>query len=263
MNDLQFFNTPAIADVDGSGLPSVLQGSAVYDVRGYKVGGVPATGFPKFTGGWITQTPSVGDVVGDGGLELAVPTREGNVFVWRTGGTACGDLEWPKFQHDLHNSGDYDTDATPPGALRGAALAGGSVHLTASGDNGYCTGTGKDYVVTVDGVQHVLPTAPAAAGQPQTLDVASLVADADSVSISEEDAAGNLSYPVVLRARSHGKSGDPHGKSGDAHGEGSGDDSASAAAASAPRSDRLPAGLVALAVISLTGAGLTRIGWRR
>jgi hypothetical protein len=211
MNDLQFFNTPAIADVDGSGLPSVLQGSAVYDLRGYKLGGVPATGFPKFTGGWITQTPSVGDVVGDGGLELAVPTREGNLFVWRTGGTACGDLEWPKFQHDLHNSGDYDTDATPPGALRDVSLAGGSLHVTASGDNGYCSGTGKRYVLTVDGVQHVLPTAPAAAGSAQTLDVASLVADADSVSVSEEDAAGNLSYPVAVRSTGHGQSADAHG----------------------------------------------------
>src|SRR3954447_26647114 len=223
MNDLQFFNSPAIADVDGSGLPSVLQGSAMYDLRGYKLGGVAATGFPKFTGGWITQTPSVGDVVGGGGLELAVPSREGNVFVWRTGGTACGDLEWPKFQHDLHNSGDYDTDATPPGVLRGATLAGGSVHVTASGDNGYCSGAAKDYVVTVDGVQHVLPTAPAAAGSPQTLDVASLIAGADTVSISEEDAAGNLSYPVVLRGDAHhGKSDESHGKSGEAHGNGDG-----------------------------------------
>ena len=264
MNDLQFFNSPAIADVDGSGLPSVLQGSAVYDLRGYKLGGAPATGFPKFTGGWITQTPSVGDVVGDGGLELAVPTREGNVFVWRTGGTACGDLEWPKFQHDPHNSGNYDTDATPPGALRGATLAGGSVHVTASGDNGYCSGAGKRYVLTVDGVQHALLTAPATAGSAQTLDVASLVAGADTVSISEEDAAGNLSYPVVLRSGDHGK-----GKNDDPHNNGVGhDDSnhagAGSAAAAAHRSDsqRLPAGLVAFGVITLTGAGLVRkSGW--
>jgi len=207
MNDLQFFNTPAIADVDGSGLPSVLQGSAVYDLRGYKLGGVPATGFPKFTGGWITQTPSVGDVLGDGGLELAIPTREGNLFVWRTGGTACGDLEWPKFQHDLHNTGDYDTDATPPGVLRNAALAGSSLKVTASGDNGYCAGTGKRYVVTVDGTQHQLSTAPATAGTVQTLDLSSVLGDHPHlVTVSEEDAAGNLSFPVAVLTQDHGHS---------------------------------------------------------
>ena len=218
MNDLQFFNTPAIADVDGSGLPSVLQGSAVYDLRAYKAGGVPATGFPKFTGGWVTQTPSVGDVLGDGGLELAEPTREGNLFVWRTGGTACGDLEWPKFQHDLHNSGDYDTDATPPGVLRAASLKGSSLRLTASGDNGYCSGTAAHYVVTVDGVQHVLAVAPAAAGTAQTLNVSSVLgAHPTTVSVSEEDAAGNLSYPVVVLAPPPSSGGHAHGAGGGGH----------------------------------------------
>jgi len=209
MNDLQFFNTPAIADVDGSGLPSVLQGSAVYDVRGYQAGGVATSGFPKFTGGWVTQTPSVGDVLGDGGLELAVPTREGNLFVWKTAGSVCGDLEWPKFQHDLHNSGDYDTDATPPGVLRDAKLTGGKVSVTASGDNGYCSGSAAHYVLTVDGQQHVLSTTPGAAGTKQSLDVASLVAGADSVQLSAEDAAGNLSYPVTLLSDDQNGNGGP------------------------------------------------------
>jgi hypothetical protein len=203
MNDLQFFNSPAIADVDGSGLPSVLQGSAVYDVRGYKLGGVAATGFPKFTGGWVTQTPSVGDLLGDGGLELAVPTREGNLFVWKTGGTACGDLEWPKYQHDLRNSGDYDTDATPPGVLRRVGLTNGTLALTASGDNGYCSAPAKKYVVTVDGVQHALSTAPAAAGTRQTLAVSGLLGHAHTIAVSAEDAAGNLSFPVLFKVERH------------------------------------------------------------
>jgi len=170
----------------------------MYDVRGYQAGGLVTSGFPKFTGGWVTQTPSVGDALGDGGLELAVPTREGNLFVWKTGGSACGDLEWPKYQHDLHNSGDYDTDATAPGVLRNARLSGGTIQLIASGDNGYCAGTAKRYVLTVDGAQHVLPTAPAAAGTKQTLDASDLVAHAHSIALSVEDAAGNLSFPVTL-----------------------------------------------------------------
>jgi hypothetical protein len=199
MSDLQFFNTPAMADVDGSGLQTVLQGSAMYDLRGYQLGGLVPTGFPKFTGGWVTQTPSVGDVVGNGGLEVAVPTREGNLFVWKTSGSVCDDQEWPKFQHDLHNSGDYDTDATAPGVLRGVSYAAGKVTLTASGDNGYCSGAAKHYVVTVHGVQHVLAAKPATAGAKQTMDVASVLGRAKRFRISVEDAAGNLSYPVAVR----------------------------------------------------------------
>jgi hypothetical protein len=50
------------------------------------------------------------------------------------------------------------------------------------------------------------------------------------VAICEEDAAGNLSYPVVLRtAAKHGKrhgAHSAHGKSGDAHSNDDGEDSA-------------------------------------
>lgn len=201
MNDLMFFDTPAIADIDGSGRASVLQGSAVYDLRAYQLGGTSPTGWPKFTGGWVTQTPAVGDLLGDGGLEVAIPTREGNLFVWHTTGSVCGDLEWPKFQHDLRNSGDYDTDATPPGALRHVSLSGDVLHLTASGDNGYCAGqAGTAYVVTVDGTPHVLPTKPAAAGTAQDIDLGTLADGGSTVTVSERDAAGNLSFPIDVHS---------------------------------------------------------------
>src|SRR2546430_13270743 len=44
MNDLQFFNTPAIADVNGDGKPEVIEGSAVYDLRAYSLGGTEPSG---------------------------------------------------------------------------------------------------------------------------------------------------------------------------------------------------------------------------
>ena len=74
---------------------------------------------------------------------------------------------------------------------------GRQVTLVASGDNGNC-GTAKSYVLTVDGAQHALSTAPAAAGTKQTIDVSALVEHAHSVLLSAQDAAGNLSFPVVL-----------------------------------------------------------------
>ncbi|MFA5890442.1 MAG: S8 family serine peptidase [Actinomycetota bacterium] len=116
MNDLQFFNTPAIADVDGDGFADVLQGSAMYDLQAYSIGGARPQGWPKFTGGWVVSTPGVGDFDGDGKVEVAMMTREGNLFVWRTKGSACQATEWPKYQHDLANTGNYTTPvARAPG----------------------------------------------------------------------------------------------------------------------------------------------------
>jgi hypothetical protein len=109
MNDLMFFNTPAIADVTGDGLADVLQSSAMYDVQAYTIGGVRPLGWPKFTGGWGVTTPAVGDLDGDGLVEVAAMTREGYLFVWHTAGSACQTPEWPKYQHDLANTGNYSS----------------------------------------------------------------------------------------------------------------------------------------------------------
>lgn len=121
MNDLMFFNTPAIADVTGDGLAEVLQSSAMYDLQAYSLGGLRPIGWPKFTGGWSVSTPGLGDFDGDGLLEVALITREGNLFVWRTAGSVCQKAEWPKYQHDLANTGDYRTPSSFAGTC-GLAL---------------------------------------------------------------------------------------------------------------------------------------------
>jgi hypothetical protein len=82
----------------------------MYDLRAYSLGGVVPDGWPKFTGGWVVSTPATGDFVGDGKLDVAIMTREGNLFVWRTKGSASQAAEWPKYQHDLRNSGDYGSE---------------------------------------------------------------------------------------------------------------------------------------------------------
>jgi hypothetical protein len=112
MNDLMFFATPAIADVDGDGRAEVLQASAMYDVRAYGLGGGSPAGWPKFTGGWSVVTPAVGRFGKTSELAVALVTREGNLFVWRTRAPACSAREWPKYQHDLLNSGNYATPIT-------------------------------------------------------------------------------------------------------------------------------------------------------
>ncbi|HEV2685378.1 MAG TPA: FG-GAP-like repeat-containing protein, partial [Actinomycetota bacterium] len=205
MNDLQFFNTPIIADVDGDGKAEVVTSSAMYDVRAYGLGGTVPNGWPKSTGGWSVATPAVGDFNGDGKMELALMTRAGELFVWKTQGTACQTREWPKYQHDLHNSGNYATDAEPPAVVGGlsAARSGDSLILTwrAPGDNGVC-GTANRYIVRLNGslVTSGVPS-PNAAGSTQSMTIAAT--HVRTVSVQAQDAAGNLGIPVILSAQ-HG-----------------------------------------------------------
>ena len=199
MNDLQFFNTPAIADVNGDGKAEVLQSSAMYDLRAYSLGGLAPPSWPKFTGGWSVMTPGVGDFDGDGKVEIALATREGNLFVWRTKGDACQTPEWPKYQHDLHNSGDARTDATPPGVLKNVRLGGSTLAFTTSGGDGAC-GTAASFRVVVDGHQVAIDDDPAPSNSQQSIELGNLGPGHHSVTIQTVDDAGNASIPVTVRS---------------------------------------------------------------
>jgi hypothetical protein len=201
MNDLMFFNTPAMADVSGDGLADVLQSSAMYDLRAYGLGGVVPLGWPKFTGGWSVETPAVGDFDGDGLLEVALGNREGDLRVWHTAGAACQPNQWPKYQHDLRNTGNYATDADPPAALRQVSTLRAPTSVTVSwlapGGDGVC-GTADHYVVTVDGVAVGAP-AMGVAGSVQTLTVpVDPKHRFNSVRIQAVDAAGNIGFPTTV-----------------------------------------------------------------
>ena len=156
MADLMFFNTPAIADVTGDGAAEVIQGSAMYDVRAYSALGLPAAGWPHMTGGWIVVTPGVGDLDGDGLAEVTVATRDGWLFSYRTPADVCtATTEWPQYQHDLHNTGNYGVDGRAPGVvsdLVATAAPDGRVALTwtAAGDDGPC-GAAAGYEVVSGG----------------------------------------------------------------------------------------------------------------
>ncbi|MBI1926233.1 hypothetical protein HYR99_18540 [Candidatus Poribacteria bacterium] len=108
MNDLQFVTTASVADIDGDGLPEILAGSGVYDVHAVDRNGDETPNWPKLAGDAVATTPAVGDFNGDGTLEVAAFSRNGWLFVWRTGAPASGLKPWPKYQHDFHNSGNLD-----------------------------------------------------------------------------------------------------------------------------------------------------------
>lgn len=194
MNDLMFFNTPAVIDVDGDGRSEVLQSSAMYDFRAYGLGGLVPGGWPKFTGGWGVSTAGAGDFTGDGTLVVATNTREGDLFVWRTTGSPCAPGDWPKFQHDLRNTGTAGVDATPPAVVRDvrAVRHGSPVDVTWSptGDDGRC-GRAAGYLVRAG------KGAPVRLGPDASS--ASLVTTAATVVVQAIDDAGNLGIPVTVR----------------------------------------------------------------
>ncbi|MBI5508797.1 MAG: S8 family serine peptidase [Deltaproteobacteria bacterium] len=109
MEDLQFFLNPLVADVDGDGEAELINSSATFVVHAWRADGTVPAGWPKFTGQWQIATPALGDMDGDGLLEMAVVTRAGALFVYELEGRATGNVQWSSFRHDARNTGNYHT----------------------------------------------------------------------------------------------------------------------------------------------------------
>jgi MYXO-CTERM domain-containing protein len=112
LEDFTFFNSQAIADLDGDDYPEVITGSGGYFVHAYDACGREPEGWPKFTGQWIIPTTAVGDLDGDGKLEVATGTRSGWLYAWHTEGSDQGIIEWESFHHDNRNTGSRETPLT-------------------------------------------------------------------------------------------------------------------------------------------------------
>ena len=102
LDDVVFFGSAAIADVSGDGQAEMVVGSGGYLVHAMDATGTEAPGWPKFTGGWIIATPAVGRI-GNRSV-VAVPTREGSLWVWRARIDADARF-WPQARHDATNRG--------------------------------------------------------------------------------------------------------------------------------------------------------------
>jgi MYXO-CTERM domain-containing protein len=109
VEDFLFFNSQAVADLNGDDYPEVITGSAGYYLHAFDGCGREPKGFPKFTGQWIIPTPAVGDLDGDGKLEVAVGTRSGWLYVWHTEGRNDSIIEWESYHHDNRNTGNLET----------------------------------------------------------------------------------------------------------------------------------------------------------
>lgn len=109
IEDFSFLTNHAIADVNGDDYPEILTGTGVYMLHAVDACGREASGWPKFTGGWIAAAPAVGDVDGDRQLDVVVGTRNGYLYAWKTGGKEDGVIQWDSFHHDLANTGNAQT----------------------------------------------------------------------------------------------------------------------------------------------------------
>jgi hypothetical protein len=116
IEDYLFFLNPIIADVTGDGYPELIAGSGGYYLHAWDACGREAPGWPKFVGSWMVGSPAVGDVDGDGLLEVAAVTRMGYLFVFNTDGPADGAIGWSEFRHDGRNTGNYDAPLSIPGS---------------------------------------------------------------------------------------------------------------------------------------------------
>ncbi|HVA61875.1 MAG TPA: hypothetical protein VNG13_15270 [Mycobacteriales bacterium] len=196
MQGLDFLGEPDIAPVTAGGPNAVIDGADSSALHAFTATG-QASGFPKFTTGWVLFSPAVGDLDTTGTNDVVAATREGYLMAWATPGAAAGNTQWWTYHHDEWRTGRYGTDSRPPGTLRNVRWTPGSRTATfvAPGDDWY-TGTVAGYRLFIDGVTStVAPQGPAGSRQ-----VVALPAGARRVVVQAFDAAGNLGPAIDLAA---------------------------------------------------------------
>jgi hypothetical protein len=211
VNDLQFLTGPSIADIDGQSGQEIVGGSSSLDLNAFAESGQPIAGWPKLTTDWTIANPDIGAFgqrETDAGAHKAVfgATRSGYVLGYKTAAPACSTSQWPRFHHDLANSGDYSRDAAPPGTPYNVHRSGGRITFNAPGDDELC-GTARRYEIAtsnspITGANfshaRVVPGAPhpAKGGSGQTL--APEIGLDRYVAFRAVDEQGNLGRPALV-----------------------------------------------------------------
>lgn len=112
-----FFVSPLVANLTADNTRSMIASNDSYWIHARGPDGQEAPGFPKWTGQWTSFGGVVGDPKFDGQQYMAYGTREGELFLWKVGGSPELSDEWSHFRHDEHNSGRYGNDTRPPAGM--------------------------------------------------------------------------------------------------------------------------------------------------
>jgi len=159
IEEMPMLNSASMADFSGDGTRNSIIGTGGYLAHAFGVDDTEPPGWPKYTQKWITGTATVGDMDGDGLLEVLLPTYEGWLYAWETTADACPDgvpnSDWPRFHHDPHNTGYYGADVLPPARITDLEITptdDGNLEakFTAPGDDWFC-GRALEYEVRVSG----------------------------------------------------------------------------------------------------------------
>ncbi|MCW2543230.1 MAG: hypothetical protein JWM40_782, partial [Frankiales bacterium] len=193
-DDYQFLSTSTIAKVVPGSTQQVLAGNGLGLLHAYDaLTGKDVAGFPKVTGGWLFAPAALSD-----DHRMAAVTREGYLFQWELDGFAPScQTEWPTYRHDPHNSGDYNTDGTAPGAPLTVRLVGSTLSFLSPGDDSYC-GEAAHYVVLVNG-KPIAFTGDVVLGREQVvLKLARAPLPGSTVTVMAVDTTGNTGIRATL-----------------------------------------------------------------
>jgi hypothetical protein len=93
-----------IADLTNDGYPEVIVPNGAGALLAIDACGRSAPGWPKWVGGAIHGAAAVGDVDGDGRLEVVATTEAGWVYVWKTAALSNSYVPWGSEMADAQNS---------------------------------------------------------------------------------------------------------------------------------------------------------------
>lgn len=199
---LDFFGSPIMTNVTANGADAVVEGGDSSALSAYTALGLMAPGFPKWTTGWSFAAPSAGDLFSSGHNDLAMVTREGYLFTWRTPGLTKQNNQWWRAFHDEYNSSRYGAHTRPPGVAHQPSWHHGAtvVDFVAPGGTWY-SGEVAHYDVTFHFAGRTLNTYVPPSGPAGTTQAIAVPYGVTSVTIQAVNRAGLLGHPVTIRRR--------------------------------------------------------------